>query len=128
MALWANYQRASFLLAGTRAIAQQRDLVQWNLTQMREHNIESNGEYMKPLLMLKQSASKWGSLTAGLSAEELADMEGARANLEHYEKTYQIFEYCAELNRTMNVLQTRMAGSNPTLAMNMYRFSEANSV
>ncbi len=79
--LYRNLQRQRFLLSGTRSISMKRDLVQWNLTQMREHNIETNGEYLSPLLSLKQGNDSWSTLTAGLSPEELADMEKARSNL-----------------------------------------------
>jgi hypothetical protein len=62
---------------------------------MREHNIESKGEYLTPLFALKKANSSWGSMISGLSAEELADMEQAKSNLQNYESIYEIFEYCA---------------------------------
>lgn len=37
-------------------------------------------------------------MTAGLSAEEMADMEQAKDILEMYERVYDIFEYSTELN------------------------------
>lgn len=40
----------------------------------------------------------WGSLTAGLSAEELADFEKAKEALEMYERVHDIYEYSTELN------------------------------
>lgn len=71
----------------------------WNLTQMRDHNKETNGEYITPLLALKKLEGSWNSLTQGLSPEELADMDQARNRLRHYESIYEIFEYCEDLNR-----------------------------
>jgi len=128
MTVYKNYKRAHFLSAGAQAAVMQRDLVQWNLTQMREHNIETSGAYLEPLLALRKGMGSWNSMVSGMSAEEVADMEAAKGNLEHYQTIYEIFEYCEELNHTMNILQTRMAGLNPTLAMNMYRASSASSV
>lgn len=53
----------------------QRDLVQWNLTAVGHHNQHTNGDYLRPLLALESTTKSWSTMTAGMSAEELADME-----------------------------------------------------
>jgi len=53
----------------------QRDLVQWNLTQMNSHNNDHHGAYLAPIIALDRSNSAWSSMTSGMSAEELADMD-----------------------------------------------------
>lgn len=78
MALRTQQQQAAFLLAGSRATAMQRDLVQWNLTQMKDHNVATQGEYLAPMLTLKNAEANWSSLTGNMSVEELNDMEKAR--------------------------------------------------
>jgi hypothetical protein len=103
----------------------QRDLVQWNLTQMNSHNTEYSGSFLAPVIALDDASSKWSSLTSGMSAEELADMNDAKSKLEHYRKLYEIFEYCESLNATMETLETRMAAENPTLIFNIYRASKS---
>lgn len=62
----------------------QRDLVQWNLTQMKDHNVATQGEYLTPMLSLKSAEDNWSSLTGDMSVEELNDMEKARESLQHY--------------------------------------------
>ena len=101
----------------------QRDLVQWNLTQMRTHNNDNHGAFVAPIIALDSASSSWNSMTSGMSAEELADMDQARVQLEHYKKIYELFEYCEELNETMETLQTRIASQNPANLFNMYRQS-----
>ena len=105
-----------------------RNVVQWNLTSMSLHNRQTNGEYLLPVITLQRGEDNWSNLTSGLSAEEVADLEDARANLEHYRKLYEIYEYSEDLNRQMNVLQTRIASQNPTLAFNIYRTSSSSHV
>lgn len=48
---------------------------------------------MKPLMVAEEFNKKWSSYTAGLSDEEVADLEQARDTLAHYDKIYNIYEY-----------------------------------
>lgn len=64
-------------------------------------------------------------MISGMSPEELADMEQARSNLEHYRNLYELYEYCEALNNNMETLQTRMASVQPANVFNMYRYSSA---
>jgi len=72
MTMMANTKRAEFLQHGNRVLAMQRELVQWNLTQMKTHNNDQQGAYVAPMIALDNM--NWNSMTSGLSAEELADM------------------------------------------------------
>jgi hypothetical protein len=123
-----NNKNAEFMQHGNRVLAMQRDLVQWNLTQMHSHNKDHNGAYLAPIIALDNAESSWTSMTEGMSAEELADMDQARSQLEHYKKLYEMFEYCEHLNETMETLQTRMASQNPANVFNMYRQSSSTEV
>ncbi len=82
----------------------QRDLVQRTLHQLYEFNDETHGSFLKPIIGGKDFIKSWSSNTAGLSAEEMADLTQARASLENYEKIYNIFEYATDLNRAMNMI------------------------
>lgn len=90
----------------SRAEANQRVLVRKSLHQLTEHNHETGGLYMEPVIALEKFTAKWSKYTAGLSEEEVADLEEARAKLENYKKIYDIFEYCTELNELMYVIET----------------------
>jgi len=48
------------------------------LTQMKDHNVATQGEYLAPMLTLKNAEANWSSLTGNMSVEELNDMEKAR--------------------------------------------------
>jgi hypothetical protein len=47
---------------------------------------------------LETGLKHWSKLAAGLTAEELHDLEQAKAALENYRNVYNIFEYSSELN------------------------------
>jgi hypothetical protein len=51
---------------------------------MKDHNVATQGEYLAPMLTLKNATANWSSLTSDMSVEELNDMEKARVGLEHY--------------------------------------------
>lgn len=70
----------------------------------------------------------WKSNTARLSAEEYADVEQARQTLENYARIYDIFEYSTNVTKLANMLETRICGNNPSLPMNMYRFSGSSKI
>ena len=84
--------------------------------------------FLKPLMETKKFTDNWAKNIASLSAEEVADMEEARATLEHYEKIYGIYEYCSELTELCNMVETRICANNPSLPMNMYRRSGSSSM
>lgn len=67
----------------------------------------------------------WSKLAAGLSAEELHDLEKAKAALENYKNVYNIFEYSSELNENIQNLEVRITSNNPVIPMNIYRKSNA---
>lgn len=71
---------------------------------------------------------QWTSNTSNLSAEELADLEQARFALAHYGKIYDIFEYATNLTKLANVLETRICGNNPSMALNIYRTSGSSKM
>jgi hypothetical protein len=45
---------------------------------MRSHNNDNMGAFVAPIIALDAADSAWSSMTSGMSAEELADMEQAR--------------------------------------------------
>jgi hypothetical protein len=57
----------------------------------------------------------WSFLTKGVSKEEIADLENARTQLQHYEKIYTLMEYGSDLNGILTTLDTRVASTNPSL-------------
>jgi hypothetical protein len=65
----------------------------------------------------------WDKKVQGLSEEEVADLEKAKDQLEHYEKIYEIYEYSTMITAWANTLETRIAANNPSVPMNMYRWS-----
>lgn len=83
---------------------------------------------MKPIIESKNYIKAWSKNTSGLSTEEIADLEKARHDLENYEKIYNIFEYATDLNRAMNIIETRICANNPSVPMNMYRISSSSSI
>jgi hypothetical protein len=98
------------------------------LHQLYEYNDETHGSFLKPLIESRTFIKSWSSNTAGLSSEEIADLEQARADLTTYEKIYNIFEYATDLNRAMNIIETRICANNPSVPMNMYRISSSSSI
>lgn len=58
----------------------------------------------------------------------MGDLDKARYNIENYEKIYNIFEYATDLNRAMNIIETRICANNPSVPMNMYRISGSSSI
>ena len=82
--------------------------------------------YLEPVQMLTNF--NWSKYTAGLSEEELADMERARDILENYKKIYEIFEYASHLNMLMFVIESQVSSNNPSYPMSVYRRSESTSV
>lgn len=112
-------------MQASRAEANQRVLVRKSLHQLTEHNAETNGMYLEPVITLQKFTAKWASYTAGLSEEELADLSEARAKLEHYKKIYEIFEYCTELNELMYVIESQISTNNPSYPFNIYRQSSS---
>jgi len=128
MNVWRNYQRANLLMVASQAEVLQRELVQKSLHQLREYNHESHGAFVKPTLALQAFEKSWGKHVQGLSNEEVADLEQARAVIQHYEKIYNIFEYSTDLNIAMNILETRIAGNNVSVPMSVYRFSKSSSI
>jgi hypothetical protein len=65
--------------------------------------------YTRPTLDYYIIQRYWGFITKDLSPEEIADLEKAKRDLENYEKIYSIFEYGAEINENMTLLETRIA-------------------
>ena len=94
------------IVQASRAEANQRVLVRKSMHQLVEYNAESNNMYLEPVSVLDAANAKWSKMTSGLSEEELADMEAARAKLEHYKKIYGIYEYASELNGVMYVIES----------------------
>lgn len=70
----------------------------------------------------------WNKYTAGLSDEEIADLETAKAKLENYKKIYEIFEYATSLNETMYVIESQISSNNPSYPMSVYRRSASTSL
>ena len=114
-------------MAGSRCQALSNELVQKSLTQLHELEGDSYGYYMQPLAMLEAREKEWDSLVKGLSAEEVADLENARDEINRYKHIYNIFDMCSELNEHILVLETRIASNNVTIPMSSYRYSESNS-
>jgi len=59
-------------------------LVRKSLHQVHEYNHEQNDLYHEPVNALAAFTKNWEKNTSGLSEEELADFEEARAKLENY--------------------------------------------
>ena len=112
-------------MQASRAEANQRVLVRKSLHQLHEYNAEQNGMYAEPVDTLKAFTANWAKYTSGMSAEELADFEEARAKLENYKKLYEIFDYASELNSMMYVIETQISSNNPSYPMSVYRASSS---
>jgi hypothetical protein len=83
--------------------------------------------YLEPVTALEKFTSNWDKYTSGLSEEEVADLEQARAKLETYKKIYDIFEYATDLNELMFTIETQVSSNNPSYPMNVYRKSASSS-
>ena len=98
-------------------------LVRKSLHQLHEYNHEQNDLYHEPVNALASFTKNWEKNTSGLSEEELADFEEARAKLENYKKIYEIFDYATELNSMMYVIEAQISSNNPSYPMSVYRKS-----
>ena len=111
----------------SRAEANQRVLVRKSLHQLHEYNLESNGMYLEPITALAKFTANWDKYTAGLSAEEIADLEQARDKLQQYAKIYDIYEYATDLNDIMFCIETQVSSNNPSYPMSVYRKSASSA-
>ena len=107
----------------SRAEANQRVLVRKTLHQLPEYNDEQNGLYLEPVNALDSFTKNWAKYTAGLSEEEIADLEEARDKLENYKKIYEFYEYASELNELLYVIEAQISSNNPSYPMSIYRKS-----
>ena len=118
-----------FIGAASRATALQHEIVQRTMTQFNDHNYEEqDGVFTRPTLDLYLVNKYWSFLTNGAAKEEIADLENARTQLQHYEKLYALMEYGSDLNGILTTLDTRVASTNPSLPQTIYRQSSHNSV
>ena len=101
-------------------------LVRKSIHQLEEYNHEQHGLYLQPVTTLANF--NWSKYTAGLSSEELADMEQAKAKLENYKRVYEIMEYASELNALMYIIEMQISANNPTYPMSVYRKSASTSL
>ena len=83
--------------------------------------------YLEPVTALANFTANWDKYTSGLSAEEVSDLEQARAKLETYAKIYDIYEYASELNDIMFCIETQVSSNNPSYPMSVYRRSASSS-
>jgi hypothetical protein len=102
--------------------------VRKSLHQLHEYNAEQDNSYLEPVTTLAKFEKNWSKYTAGLSAEELADMEQAREKLKNYEKIYSIFEYATDLNDIMFALESKISTNNPSNPLSIYRHSRSTRV
>jgi hypothetical protein len=104
-----------------------RELVQKTCYQLDV--LEQHGEpYWEPIEALESGVKNWDKMTRGLSHEEMKDFEAAKKDLEKYQDVYKIFQYATELNSCIQILELRITSNNPTIPMNFYRKSNANSI
>lgn len=97
------------------------------MTQFNDHNFEEqDGVFTRPTLDLYLVTKYWSFLTHGAAKEEVADLETARTQLQHYEKLYALMEYGSDLNGILTTLDTRVASTNPSLPQTIYRQSSHN--
>lgn len=89
--------------------------------QFYEANEQSSNVYSQPMEALERGRKNWKSLTAGLSPEELKDLENAKNTLEMYERVHEIYEYSTELNEGIQILELKITANNPVVPMNIYR-------
>ena len=67
-------------------------------------------------------------MTAGLSEEEIADLERSQNTIEHYSKIYDIFDYCTRLHNMMYTLEMRVSANNPSIPFSIYRQSKSSNL
>ena len=82
---------------------------------------------MKPIDYLDHFKRWENNMTAGLSQEELADIQRSKDQIEHYQKIYDIFEYCTGLHDMLYALETRISSNNPTIPFSIYRQSRSSN-
>ena len=111
----------------SRAEANERVLVRKSIHQLNEYNLESNNMYLEPVTTLEKFTANWDKNISGLSEEEVADLETARAKLENYKKIYEIFEYASGLNEIMYTIETQISSNNPSYPMSIYRRSTSTN-
>lgn len=111
-----------FIGAASRSAALQHELVQRSMGQFTDHNHEeADGVFTRPTLDLYYVNKYWNFLTNGLSQEEIADLEKAKRQLEHYEKLFTLMEYGSDLNEILTTIETRISSNNPSVPMTIYR-------
>ena len=90
--------------------------------QFTDHNHEeADSIFTRPTLDLYYLNKYWNFVTADLSKEEVADLENAKKQLEHYEHLYSLMEYGSDLNEILTCIDTRISGNNPSIFLTMYR-------
>ena len=99
-----------------------------SIHQLHEYNAEQDNTYLEPVQALQKFEKNWDKNIQGLSEEEVADLEKARATLQNYEKIYNIFEYATELNDYMYVIEAQISANNPSHPFSIYRQSSSTSV
>ena len=89
---------------------------------MNDHNHEElDSIFTRPTLDHYLCNKYWSFITNDLSTEEIADMEIAKGQLQSYEKLYSFMEYGTELCGMLTTLESRIAGSNPSVPTTIYR-------
>lgn len=105
------------------AVVNQRILVRKSAYQLNSYDIDTNGGYSKPIFVRDSFCKNWDANLKDLSAEEVADFERAKAQIDHYEKIYNIYAYATKLNDIMYTLEARISTNNPSHPLNLYRWS-----
>lgn len=93
-----NKAKTEFLIEAQNAVVNQRILVRKTVHQLDAVDIDFHGAFTKPLVVRDEFVKNWSKHTTGLSEEEVADLSQARDQIDHYEKVYNIHEYCTEMN------------------------------
>ena len=92
------------------------------MAQLNDHNYEElDGMFTRPTLDLYLCNKYWGFITRDQSKEEIADLEKAKQQLEHYERLYSLMEYGCDLCGIITVLETRLGSNNPSLPQTIYK-------
>lgn len=130
MCSYKNKSKLIFaIVSAAKAEVLRYDIVQRSLGQFHDYNMEEmSGLFTRPTLDLYVLENYWGFVTKNLSQEEVADLQKAREVLTEYEKLYQVFEYCTELQGLMTTLETRIAQNNPSVPMTIYRKVRKSSI
>ena len=116
------------LVNASKAVVNQRILVRKSIFQLNSFNAQSDCGYLKPIAYLDHFKKWEKTVAAGLSEEELADIQKSKEQIEHYQKIYDIFEYCTLLHDTLFGLETRISSNNPSIPFSIYRQSKSSSV